>query len=89
MKTTTFLNNYFYQILQIFIRRDAMSLECNLKTADKKKHSFLVQRQQQVRGSTDQQLPLNILKRGVIIYYSINYFQHKNYYDFFDAEKIV
>ena len=40
MKTTTFLNNYFYQILQIFIRRDVMSLECNLKTADKKNIAF-------------------------------------------------
>ena len=23
------------------------------------------------------------------MYYSINYFQHKSYYDFFDAKKIV
>ena len=61
-----------------------MNVKCNLKTADGKKR-----REQQVAGSTNQQLPLNILRRGGITYYSSNYFQHKNFYDFFDAEKIV
>ena len=32
---------------------------------------------------------LNILRRGGITYFSINYFQHRNFYNFFDAEKIV
>ena len=89
MKTTTFLKSYFYQTLQIFIQRDVTNGKCNLKTADKKTHSFLVHREQQVGVSTNQQLLLNISKRGVITYYSINYFQHKNFYDFSDAEKIV
>ena len=39
-------------------------------------------------GEINQQLPVNILRRGPITYYSINYQQHKNLYDFFD-EKIV
>ena len=39
-----------------------------------------------VRGST-KRLPLSILRRGWITYFPINYFQHKNLYDFFDAEK--
>ena len=89
MKTTTFLKSYFYQTLQIFIQQDLTNGKCNLKTADKKNHSFLVHREQQVGVSTNQQLLLNISKRGVITYYSINYFQHKNFYDFSDAEKIV
>ena len=55
----------------------------------KKNHSFLVHREQQIGDSTNQLLPVNTLRRGVITYYSINYFQHKNFYDFFDAEKIV
>ena len=36
----------------------------------------------------NQQLPVNILRRGPIIYYSINFQQHKNFYHFYD-EKIV
>ena len=66
--------------------------ECQMKFKNcrqKKNYSFLVHREQQVGGSTNQQLPQNILGRGVITYYSINYFQHKNFYDFFNAEKIV
>ena len=34
-------------------------------------------------------MPLNILRRGVISYFSINYFQHKYFYNFFDGEKVV
>ena len=30
-------------------------------------------------------LPLNVLKRGPITYYSINFEQHKNFYDFFNS----
>ena len=55
----------------------------------KKNHSFLVHREQQVGGSTNQQLPLNILRRGVITYFSINCFQHKIFYNFFDVERVV
>ena len=65
------------------------NVKCNSEITDKKNHSFLVHREQQVGGSTNQQLPLNILRRGVISYFSINYFQHRNSYDFFDAEKSV
>lgn len=39
-----------------------MNIGCNLNTSDKKNHSFLVHREQQVGGSTNQQLPLNILR---------------------------
>lgn len=33
-------------------------------------------------------LPINVLRRGSIFYYSINFYQHKNFYDFYN-EKIV
>ena len=53
---------------------------------DKKNHCFLSHYQQP--GSLNN-LPLNISKRSLITYYSINYFLHKNYYDFYDAKKTV
>ena len=88
-------NNYFFK--ELFLP-DAENIhskrynKCQMQFKNyrqKKNHSFLVHKEQQVGGSTNQQLPQNILGRGVITYYSINYFQHKNFYDFFDAEKIV
>ena len=36
----------------------------------------------------NQQLPVNILKRGPIKYFTISYNQHKNFYNFFE-EQIV
>ena len=33
-------------------------------------------------------LPLNVLKRGPITYYSINFIQHKNFYDFFNSSTV-
>ena len=45
-------------------------------------------RHQQTGGAINQQLPVNVLKRRPITYYSINFYQHDNFYDFYD-EKIV
>ena len=45
-------------------------------------------RYQQTAGTINQQLPINVLKRRPITYYSINFYQHENFYDFYD-EKIV
>ena len=45
-------------------------------------------RHQQTGGAINQQLPINVLKRGPITYYSINFYQHENSDDFYD-EKIV
>ena len=67
-----------------------MNVRCNLEiTGKKKNHNFIFHREQQVGGSTNQQLPLNVLRSGVITYFSINYYQHRTFYDFFDSEKIV
>ena len=34
------------------------------------------------------ELPLNILRRGQIVYYSVNFDQHKNYFDFFSTDMV-
>lgn len=44
---------------------------------------FLLHRNQTGSNRTNQQLPVNVLQRGQIKYFSINYQQHKNFYDFF------
>ena len=64
--------------------------ECNLvfSTCRKKKNLCFLLHYKQSGGSSIR--PLNILKRSnVITNYSINNSIHKNYYDFFDAEKTV
>ena len=33
-------------------------------------------------------LPLNVLRRSQIVYYSVNFDQHKNYFDFFSTDMI-
>ena len=45
-------------------------------------------RHQQTGGAINQQPPVNILKRGLITYYSINFYQHEYFFNFYD-EKIV
>ena len=55
---------------------------------NKKKHMFLFWYGQMGGNRENGQLPMNILKRGPITYYTISYDQHKNFYDFF-SEQIV
>ena len=43
----------------------------------------------QMRGNRrNQQLPLNVLKRGLATYFSINYNQHKKFYNFFEEQVV-
>ena len=58
------------------------------KNCRQKRNQNFLYHYRQTGGDINQQLPANILRRGTITYYSINYQQHKNFYDFFD-EKIV
>ena len=51
-----------------------------------KKICFLLHYKQSSRSNNK---PLNLSKRSLITYYSINYFLHKNHYNFDDAEKTV
>ena len=49
---------------------------------------FLVHYSQQGGGRSDSDLPLNVLKRGSIMYYAINFNQHKNFYDFYSGDMV-
>ena len=40
----------------------------------------------QFGGSKSTTLPINILKRGSITYFSINFTRNKNFYDFFASD---
>ena len=56
-----------------------MSAKLNLEVAGKKKkknHSFLVHHAQ--FGGANTSLPINVLRRNIITYYSINFLLHKN-----------
>ena len=49
---------------------------------------FLFHYNQSGGSRMNQQLPLNVLKRGPITYFSVNFNQHKDFYNFFE-ESIV
>ena len=49
---------------------------------------FLLHYNQMGGNRRNQQLPINILQRGPLKYFSIDYNQQKNFYDFFQ-EQIV
>ena len=83
-------NDYFF--MQLFLPDDNSKRcdECKMQFKNcrqKRNHNFSYH-YRQMGGEINQQLPVNILRRGPITYYSINYQQHKNFYGFFD-EKIV
>ena len=54
----------------------------------KKNHMFLFYYSQAGGSRLNQQLPINVLRRGSIKYFSINYNQHKNFYNIFQ-ESVV
>ena len=54
----------------------------------KKNHMFLFhygKHRQKGGNRGTSTLPINVLKRGPITYYSINFDQHQNFYDFFSS----
>ena len=82
--------NYFFRELFSLDNSSKRCDECKIEFKNcrlKKNHNFLVH-YQQTGGSINQQLPVNTLRRGPVIYYSINFQQHKDFYEFYD-EKIV
>ena len=48
----------------------------------KKNHNFLLHYNQVGGSRMNRQLPFNVLRRGPIVYYTINFLQHKNIYGF-------
>ena len=70
-KTTTFLENFFRQII---IKKKCDECQIQFKNCrQKKNHNFLFHKNQETGGSINQQGHVNVLRRGPIIYYSINY----------------
>ena len=87
-------NLYFLDLFEPDIF-DRVCFICNAKFDTcilKKNHMFLYHYsiQKQFGGSRQRSsdLPLNILKRGPITYYSVNFYQHKDYYDFHSSDMI-
>lgn len=73
---------------------DGVCRICNVKFDTyrmKKNHMFFYHYSKQSGSSRLQRssdLPLNILKRGAITYYSVNYDQHKGFYDFHSSDMV-
>ena len=79
------------------IKPDAVERKCKICRVKfdsarlKKKHMFLYHYRQQIgggKGLRASDLPLNILKRGSITYYSVNFDQYKNFYDFYSSDMV-
>ena len=79
-------NNYLNDLTCSICR---LNFSSNTK---KKNHIFLrhylQSPRQQVGGAIVDSRHLNILHRGKIIYFSINYDQHKGFYDFFSSDMV-
>ena len=54
-----------------------------------KNHMFLLHYDQMGGNRWNQQLPINVLRRGPITYFSINYNQHKSFYNFFQEQILM
>ena len=83
--------NYFFRELFSPDNNSKKCDECQIQLKNnrqKKSHNFLFHRHKQTGYAINQQLQVNILKRGPTTNYSINFYQDKDFYDFYD-EKIV
>ena len=81
-------NNYFFRELSLPNNKPKRCDECQIQFKNcrqKRNHIFFCFME---INRVAVPLPVNILKRGPLIYYSINFYQLKKFYDFFD-EKIV
>ena len=91
INTTIFLKKIIISLGKLF-PPDSSSKKCDECKIEfkncrlKKNHDFLVHHQQ-TGGSMNQQLQVNILRKGPVIYYSINFQQHIDFHNFYD-EKI-
>ena len=68
--------------------RVAIFVKLSLQTQEQKRITFFFHYGQMGVNRGNGQLPVNILRRGPITYYTISYDQHKNFFDFF-GERIV
>ena len=81
-------NHYQYFFKELFQPDDNRKNcnECHIHFKNcwqRKNHNFLFHRSWQMGGNIGQMQPINILRRPPIIHYSINFQQHKNFYNFY------
>lgn len=70
---------------------DNKCFECSVvfrNCRKKKNHMFLFHYDQRSGARNDRGAPLNILKRGQITYYSVNFRQHNAHYDFHSSDMV-
>ena len=71
---------------------DDKCIECSIvfsNSRKKKNHMFLKHYKRQTGGSRNNvNTPLNILRRGIITYYSVNFDQHKSFYNFYSSDMV-
>ena len=85
-------NPYFLELFQ----PDTLDRKCKKccvafgSSRLKKNHMFLYHYNQTggAGNRLNNDLPFNILRRGQIVYYSVNFDQHKNYFDFFSTDMV-
>ena len=77
----TFILTIYSNLIQF--TEAAIFATLNLKIQEVKKTMFLFHYGQMGGNRGNGQLPVNILKRGSITYYTITYEHHKNFDDFF------
>ena len=80
---------YFLELFQ----PDTLNRKCSVvfPTCRKKKNHMFLYHYNQRRGArqrANNDLPLNIFRRGQITYYSVNFDQHKNYFDFHSTDMV-
>ena len=85
--------NYFFNFLfkkgNIYLCRDCIRCgEFLTTTAEKYSHNFINHYEEGKETPADEK-PVKIINNGEIIIYQISYNDHKEHYDFFDAEKVV
>ena len=84
-------NKYFF--MELFSRDnnskicDGFKMECK-NCRLKKIHNSLLHYNQVGGSRMNQQLSVNILRRGSIMYYTINFQQRKNFYDFYQKSVV-
>ena len=84
-------NVHFLSLFKPDYLEDDKCFECSLRfttTRNKKNNMFLVHYNQKGGAKANADLPLNVLQRGPITYYSINFNQHKNFYDFCNGDMV-
>ena len=90
-----FINNEDIYFKDLFLP-DTIDKTCRIcnvifkSPRSKKEHMFLFHygKHRQIGGNRAQRtstLPINVLNRGPITHYSINFMQHKNFYDLFSS----